>query len=447
MARIAFFPFAEIGHTNATFGLARRLRARGHDVVYLSLADVQDHVRAQGWEFVPFFEDVFPRGYLDAQYALLRTRKAPITRLYAVATELQARARAQFTAVIEGEEFAARLRALRPDAMLIDAVYPLPALTARRLGIPAAIFSTTLPLGRDDAVPPLSTSFVPGTGRWSALRTRALWTWLDLRARYGYVAFTRARIKALGERHPELGGLCDFGTHLQHGPRLRIPTLVASGQSLDFPRASTDHLHYIGPCIDLDRAEPPLSPEIERELARDDRPLIYCALGTREEHAPRCRPFFQAVLDAVSRRPHLRLLLVVGKPLVASDFRIPANAIVTGAVPQLAVLRRAALMITHGGLNSVKECICLGVPMLAFPLAHDQPGNAARVAHHGLGERGDIRTATAGSLGEMIDEVTTDPGYRSRVREMQQLFLAENESHRGPELIERMAAERQRASA
>ena len=59
MARIAFFPLAEIGHTNATFGLARRLRARGHDVIYLSLADVQDHVRAQGFEFIPFFEDVF----------------------------------------------------------------------------------------------------------------------------------------------------------------------------------------------------------------------------------------------------------------------------------------------------------------------------------------------------------------------------------------------------
>ena len=88
MARIAFFPFAEIGHTNATFGLARRLRARGHDVFYLSLADVQDHVRSQGWEFTPFFEDVFPKGYLDAKYALLRARNASLRDRYAAATEL-----------------------------------------------------------------------------------------------------------------------------------------------------------------------------------------------------------------------------------------------------------------------------------------------------------------------------------------------------------------------
>jgi UDP:flavonoid glycosyltransferase YjiC (YdhE family) len=443
MARIAFFPFAEIGHTNATFGLARRLRARGHDVIYLSLADVQDHVRAQGWEFIPFFEDVFPKGYLDAKYAMLRTRKAPLKELYTAASELNRRARAQFTEVISGDGFAARLADLRPDAMLIDAVYPLPALTARRLGIPAAIFSTTLPLGRDSAVPPLSTRIIPDAGRWSALKTRAIWTWLDLRGRIGYVGFTRDKIEELGARHPELGALCDFGTHLQHGPRLKIPTLVASCQSLDFRRASLDHLHYIGPCIDLERAEPALPPELEI----DDRPLIYCALGTREEHAPRCRPFFQALLDAMSRRPHQRLLLVVGKPLSVADFRVPSNAVVVNSVPQLKVLRKAALMINHGGLNSVKECICLGVPMIAFPLAHDQPGNAARIAHHGLGLAGDLGAATPGSLGAMIDTVLTDPGYRDRVRAMQRDFLSENDSDRGPELIERMVSQRPRASA
>jgi len=443
MARIAFFPFAEIGHTNATFGLARRLRARGHDVFYLSLADVQDHVRSQGWEFVPFFEDVFPKGYLDAKYAMLRARKAPLRELYRAVTDLDARARAQFTEVLFGKDFAARLTDLRPDLMLIDAVYPLPALTALRLGIPAAIFCSTLPLGRDEMVPPLTTRITPGQGRWSALKARASWTWFDLRGRIGYVRFTRAKIKELGRKHPELGELCDFGTHLQHGPRLRIPTLIASGQSLDFRRASTDHLHYIGPCVDLERVEPPLPPE----LADDGRPLIYCALGTREEHAPKARPFFQTLLDAMSRRPHQRLVLVVGNALSPGDFRAPPNAVVVRSVPQLKLLRSAALMITHGGLNSVKECICLGVPMIVFPLAWDQPGNAARIAHHGLGIAGDITAATPESLGAMIDRVSTDPGYRTRVQTMQQAFLSENASERALELIEHLAERRPRASA
>lgn len=443
MARIAFFPFAEIGHTNATFGLARRLRARGHDVFYLSLADIQDHVRSQGWEFTAFFEDVFPKGYLDAKYALLRARNASLRDRYAAATELGARARAQFTEVLFGNDFAARLSALRPDLMLIDAVYPLPALTARRLGIPAAIFCTTLPLGRDEAVAPLSTRIVPGQGRWSALKARAAWTWFDLRGRIGYVGFTRAKIKELAGRSPELGELCDFGTHLQHGPRLKIPTLIASCQSFDFHRASTDQLHYVGPCIDLERVEPPLPPEI----TGDDRPLIYCAFGTHAEQGPRWRPFFQAVLDAMSRRPHQRLVLVVGKALSVGDFRVPSNAVVMRSVPQLKVLRSAALMITHGGLNSVKECICLGVPMIVFPLAWDQPGNAARIAYHGLGVTADIGAATPESIGAMIDTVSTDPGYRARVRTMQQHFLSENDSDRALELIERLAAQRRPADA
>jgi zeaxanthin glucosyltransferase len=418
MARIVFMPFAEIGHTNATFGLARQLRARGHEVGYLSLQDVEEHVRSQGWEFTPLFEQMFPKGYLDATYALLRTRKGSLKAWLAAASELDSRARAQFSEVLHGADFEARLRKSRADMLLIDATYPLPALTARRLGIPAAIFSSTLPLGRDVAVPPLFTRITPGQGWWSGL------------------GFTRAQIKELARQYPELGKLCDFGTHLQHGPRVKIATLVACCPQLDFRRASLEDLHYIGPCVDLQREERPLPPEVKEE----GPPLVFCTLGTREEHVPKGRPFFQALLDAMARRRDLRLLLVVNKPLTAADFRIPPNAVVLSAVPQLAVLRKARLMITHGGLNSVKECICLGVPMLVFPLAHDQPGNAARVAYHGLGLKGDLASATPETISSMIDKVIGDPGYSARIRAMQEVFLAENKSERGPELVERLVA-------
>src|SRR4051812_33243366 len=121
MARIVFFPLAETGHTNATFGLARRLQQRGHDVSYLSLADIQDHVCSQGWKFTPVFEDVFPKGYLEARYATLRDRSVPLRARYAIARDLDTRARAQLTEVVQGTQFATQLRALSPDLLLIDA--------------------------------------------------------------------------------------------------------------------------------------------------------------------------------------------------------------------------------------------------------------------------------------------------------------------------------------
>jgi len=58
---------------------------------------------------------------------------------------------------------------------------------------------------------------------------------------------------------------------------------------------------------------------------------------------------------------------------------------VVGRVDQLEVLHRAKLMITHGGLNSVQECIVTETPMIVIPLKHDQHFVASRIEKLGLG--------------------------------------------------------------
>src|SRR5277367_4590452 len=52
----------EPGHSNASFGLAKRLRDRGHKVTYLGLMDARRTVTEQGFEFVSFAEDILPEG-------------------------------------------------------------------------------------------------------------------------------------------------------------------------------------------------------------------------------------------------------------------------------------------------------------------------------------------------------------------------------------------------
>jgi MGT family glycosyltransferase len=51
--------------------------------------------------------------------------------------------------------------------------------------------------------------------------------------------------------------------------------------------------------------------------------------------------------------------------------------------PQLELLKRAAAVITHAGLNTVLESLAEGVPLVAIPLGNDQPGVAARIAARG----------------------------------------------------------------
>lgn len=50
------------------------------------------------------------------------------------------------------------------------------------------------------------------------------------------------------------------------------------------------------------------------------------------------------------------------------------------SAPQLELLKRASVCITHAGFNTVIESLANGVPQVAIPITHDQPGVAARIA-------------------------------------------------------------------
>jgi zeaxanthin glucosyltransferase len=62
--RIGFLSLPVPGHLNPMTALARKLQSRGHDVVFMSLADVAPFVQAAGLPFVPCAEIAYPAGSL-----------------------------------------------------------------------------------------------------------------------------------------------------------------------------------------------------------------------------------------------------------------------------------------------------------------------------------------------------------------------------------------------
>jgi UDP:flavonoid glycosyltransferase YjiC (YdhE family) len=59
---------------------------------------------------------------------------------------------------------------------------------------------------------------------------------------------------------------------------------------------------------------------------------------------------------------------------------LPGSPLVVEYVPQLELLKRVTLTITHAGMNTTLESLSNEVPMIAIPIANDQPEVAARVA-------------------------------------------------------------------
>jgi MGT family glycosyltransferase len=70
---------------------------------------------------------------------------------------------------------------------------------------------------------------------------------------------------------------------------------------------------------------------------------------------------------------------------VSELIEMPSNFMVNSHFPQLEVLKRAEVFITHAGFNSVNEALYFGVPMLALPQVNDQHMVAKRLVSMHLG--------------------------------------------------------------
>ena len=128
---------------------------------------------------------------------------------------------------------------------------------------------------------------------------------------------------------------------------------------------------------------------------------------------------FRMIVDAASG-PNRQLVLSIGGHLNASAIgSVPGNTIVVNHAPQLDVLKKASLCITHAGLNTVLESLAQGVPLVAMPVGNDQPGVAARIAHTRTGVFAPFGEVTTEGLRAMIDTVVSDPIYRTNALRMQ----------------------------
>lgn len=201
---------------------------------------------------------------------------------------------------------------------------------------------------------------------------------------------------------------------------LDVPELILCPQEFDFPRARMrENCHYVEASIDQQRRD------VAFPWARLDhhKPLIYCSLGSQSHLISGGRKLLQTVIEAISARHDWQLILTTGTHLNPEDFGdVAASIILVNRAPQLDILQRAAIMITHGGFNTVKECIFYGIPMLVFPLIRDHPAVAARVVHHGLGLRGNINQISVEMIHSMIDEIAVSPAFQTRCRRMGEWF-------------------------
>ena len=420
MATIAIAPLQELGHVVPTFQIAKALRAAGHRVVYVGLEDHRAIVEGEGFAYVAIARGTLGLGALARGRARARDRRSR-----AIVRAIEAEWRSIIApALLFGDEDAT-LAAIGADVALLDRDWEEMVLAFVALGVrivqhTVTLYGTFAPRLRDRLadleVPPLSATTPPG----SRLRTLLAWARHDARELVALGLREAIVARLHGARTPRLlARRRDLRATLA---RAAVPTLVLCPEELDFPRrAGPAGVEYCGPCIDETRREPAQGVAID-----PDRALVYASVGTQGHRFGAGNAFVRATIAAARDRAW-QLVFAVGDSIeLATLGPLPPNVVLVRHAPQLAILARAAAAIVHGGLGTIKECIWFEVPMLVVPGDHDQPGNAARVAYHGLG----IAGIGDGRMAAQIDELLVDRARRDRLADFARRFrVRERELH------------------
>jgi MGT family glycosyltransferase len=144
-----------------------------------------------------------------------------------------------------------------------------------------------------------------------------------------------------------------------------------------------------------------------------------------------------AIVGALTKHKDLQLVLSLGDQIDPQQIGpVPNNAIIVKQAPQLELLKKTSVCITHAGLNTVLESLAQGVPQIAIPVTYDQPGVAARIAHKKTGVVMSLDKLAVDRLASVLNEVLTDATYRENARKLQKAIADANGLSLAADLVE-----------
>ena len=382
MSHIGIFCPPLPGHLHPVAAVGRALVSKGHRVTVFQLADFEQQVRKQGLDFCAV---------------------GPANGLLAARVEEMGRAQdlKSLRMAVEGARQSAEniclhapqvLQDQAVDLLLVDQNEPAGGTVAEHLKLQFLSVCPSLPLNREPAIPP---PFVDWPYSRSALAV--------LRNAVGLFAADRliAPINRTVNRHRKAWGLAPLRT--PDDSFSKVAQLSQMVRDFDFPRQRLPQtFHYLGPWLE-ETAEDASGFPYGR---LDERPLVYASFGTLQ---PNAGQQFRKIAEACHG---LNLQLILAAGATAASFEgLPGNPIVVAYAPQLALLPKASVVITHGGMNTVMQTLRFGKPMLVIPQTHDQPAIAARVKRCGAGLVISAKQALAGELGSSLARILGDPSF------------------------------------
>jgi len=387
VARLGVLSYQGAGHLNPLIALSRELVSRGHHVTFFLARELESRIREQGFGFSPIDS---PTDTPDIQSRLgsgwIENTRARLNRL-------------DEEIGVYMREYLAAISAAGIDALLMGEITLAGPTVAEILRTPYFVISTSMPHNFGWNAP-------------AALLPHRTWQ-EQLQACIFEVTISlmKGPVRQILDRYRHQAGLGPIANIGATFPELAHITQWP--KCLDTPRSELPlRLFYTGPFVDAGAR-----PSVEFPWHRlNGKPLIYASLGTTRKADPE---IYHGIASACIGLERQLVITLGGRRNLEAFADLPGNPLVVSNAPQLDLLKRADLVITHAGPNTVLETLLLGKPMLAIPLALDQPAVAAQLERVGVAEVLSPQHRSVDEIREAILKLVTENHYREAAKAMQ----------------------------
>ncbi|HAA28240.1 MAG TPA: glycosyl transferase family 1 [Cyanobacteria bacterium UBA8553] len=400
---------AETGHLNTMLPLGRALQQRGHRVTLIGQLDAQAKTEAAGLEFWAIAQSEYPLGKMAQLFAQLGKLSGLAALRYTI-TLYQ-----QWTEVLLRDGPGA-IKEAGVEALLVDQTISAGGTIAEYLAIPFIHVCSAVVLMPEDSIPPHFTTWNYNPAWWARLRNR------------GANSLFNRLVKPIREVREEYRR--QWKLPVDSYPFSKLAIVSQQPPELEFPRTTLPPcLHFTGPYHDS-TGRPAVSFPYEKLTGQ---PLIYASMGTLQN---RQQQIFQTIAEACVGLDAQLVITLGGSGSPESLPGLPGEPLVVGYAPQLELLKKTTLTITHAGMNTTLECLTNGVPMVAIPVANDQPGIAARIAWTGAGELVPLSRLSVPRLRASIQRVLTQDSYKQNALRLQEAIHRAGGVNRAADIIE-----------
>lgn len=399
------------GHLNPLSALGRELQHRGHQVTVLQIPDLELKVRSEGLNFHPIGQSLYEPGSLAATFYQL-TQLSEIKALQYSVDFCR-----QITDII-CQDAPKAIQKAGIDALLVDQLEPVGQSVAQFLNLPFICVSCGQAIHRRSDIPPFFTPWSYDNAWGARLRNAIAYRILD---------YSCQPILQVINQYRQQWNLPPY--HQIYASIATLAHITQQPATFDFPCPDLpSHFHYVGPF----RNASPSSVEFPFEQLTG-QPLIYASLGSVQNTK---QEIFGAIA-AACQDLDVQLVITHGGGMSAEAVQaLPGSPLVVSYAPQVEVLARTSLTITHGGMNTVLDSLSHGVPLVAIPITFEQPGTGARIRWTKTGEVIPLSRLSVPRLQTAIQQVLTDESYKQNAQVIQAAIQQSGGVKRAADIVE-----------